>query len=404
MFLYWTIRYLDSAERRFKTRRLYLRTKELDHATRAAVELCYERGRVVRSREMLRFRHLFRAVTDLAEVDRMWREDGGLACASLPHDYVEDEDGRELRWDDVGRLLTGEPNVLLCPPGMKPHDIRYAMSDKRPIDPDTLTVSDEDLRSLSYFARDLTKLSGSSFFKEGPGALTSRGGEEPQVRSAVSDEEITSFVAVFRRLYMKGDRKKGDPGTFEIAVRVFRDVVKDHPVADWVGGVFDEYERDLSSPPALLPGLTPACPPFDRKKLVECFIYTQYAHQPNDKREREYRECLAAVGGRSQTLFWLFLTEMHALALHYVNAGRQIEYFLDWYCRHRRTCADVLTSAAAHGPGIGREEKREDRLRRLHEERVRRLAADLWEEAGRPGGGPDEFVAEAEDRLWQALG
>jgi hypothetical protein len=394
MLLFWRIRYLDSRDRTFKDRDLWLETDTLDPATRSAVELCDQLRDSGHQRRWLRSRHLFRA-EDLSDDERKarWGRHDRFSSVSL-HDYLEDENGKELSRKRMAKTLTGSPTAILLPPGARQHDVDYVLADKRPIPIDQVTLSADDLHILGYFTRDLREMLASAFYKDGPGTLSSVGHAGPEFRTAVSDEEIRSFVTIFRRLYMAKE-----PAGFLKAVEVFARVTQGYPLGNWIAGVGTEYERGLGEPPHMVPYVGQAHFQIKRKRLIDVFLYTRYAHQPSDKWARQYDECLAAVGGRRGLLTWLFLTTMWERSLHMRNAGVIMADFFDRYCRAHGVACDVLLSVARDNPGIGQLEKKEDRERRLFEESVKRLGQQTWANAGKPPGGPERFMEVARQEL-----
>jgi hypothetical protein len=83
MLLFWRIRYLDSRDKQFKDRDLWLNTDSLDLVTKAAVEATYDLNEPSR-RSMLRYRNLFRE----ERPDENLHAFGGCFCVP---DYFEDE-------------------------------------------------------------------------------------------------------------------------------------------------------------------------------------------------------------------------------------------------------------------------------------------------------------------------
>jgi len=399
MLLFWRIRYLDSRDRRFKDRDLWLETDKLDAAARAAVELCDELRDSRDERRLLRFRHLFHEEKLSGDkLNARWRRHDRFRLFGLI-DYFEDENGQELSRKRMAELLTGSPTAILLQPGARQHDVDYMLGDKRPIPLDQISLSVDDLRILGYFARDLRELLASAFYKDGPGTLNSVGNADPTLRTAVTDEEIRSFVTVFRRLYMTTE-----PAGFLMAVKVFARATQGYRLGPWIAGVAREYEKTLGEPPWMVPYVGQANFTIKRKRLIDVFLYTRYAHQPSDDRTRQYQECLTAVGGRRGLLTWLFLTTIWECSIHMKNAGDIIADFFDRYCQTNGVACDVLVSVALDNPGIGQLEKKDDRERRLFEERIKRLAEQMWANEGRPRGGPAEFMNDARTALASALG
>jgi hypothetical protein len=60
MLLFWRIRYLDSRDKQYKDRDLWLDTDSLDAVAKTAIEAIHEMGGLWHGRAILRFRNLFR--------------------------------------------------------------------------------------------------------------------------------------------------------------------------------------------------------------------------------------------------------------------------------------------------------------------------------------------------------
>lgn len=399
MLLLWKIQCLDSHDRQFKDRSLWLETDTLELAAREAVELCHQLCDSSDQRRWLKFRHLFR-IEDTASEDLKARSERHTRTSTVViHDYFEDEQGQEITRKQMAEILTGSATAVLVPAGARQHDIDFMLAVKRPIQLDQLSVSVDDLKILGIFARDLREILESSFFKNGPGTLESTGNRDPTLQTSASDEEIRSFVTIFRRLYMKNE-----PANFLKTVEVFARVTQGFPTGNWVAGVGGEYERELNQPPSWVPCIGQGNFSFNRKRLIDVYIYTQYAHQPSDVRTRQYKDCLAAVGGRRGLLTWLFLSTMWECSLHMRNAGVVIANFFDRYRQVHGVSADILNSVARDHPGIGQLEKNEDREQRLFEQAASSLAQQMWESRGKPPGGPASFMSHARRELASAFG
>lgn len=398
MLLFWRIRYLDRQDKQFKDRDLWLETGSLDCVAKTAVEAIHDLKDLGHGREMLRYRHLFHEQQHSeAELNDLRIRHGGMSTVFI-HDYFEDESGKELSSRQMAEILTGSPMAFMLPAGAKQYDIDYILADKRPIPLDQVSLSNEQLGVLGYFSRDLREILASAFFKDGPGTLTSSGGSNPTVQTAVTDEEIRSFVTIFRRLYMANE-----PANFVKAVTLFGELASPYPLGNWVKGVAAEYKRQLNEKPDFIPMVGREQWAFSRKLLIDVFLYTQYAHQPNEKRSRQYQECLTSVGNQADLLFWLFLTEMWHCALHIRNAGVIIANFYDRYCTCHQISPEVLTSIGTAHPSIGTLEKRKARQARILREKAEELAMELWKQGGRPEGGPAQFFTEARNQLSAAL-
>jgi hypothetical protein len=389
MRLYWKIRYLDRSDKKFKDRHLYLRTETLDPATKAAVELITEAKSREDQRQILRFKSLFAErkldtlPTNMDGIDQ-FRAFG--LC-----EYFEDETGAEIKQHELWAYL-------------KPVDAPE-LEPAPPVPVAEVFLTGDEIRLLGYFVRDHKELSDSALMKEGPGTITSPGDITPTGRkkysfkTSLTDDEIRSCVTIHRRLYMEKE-----PANVEKAVALFVGALGDHPYARCVAGFAAQYRKQLDSPPnlpMLMPGTTYG---FTTKRLIDVFLYTQYAHQPDEKRQRQFAECLNDVQGDRGVLTCLFLSSLWETGIHIGNAGRWIDQWFQHYCSHHQITPDVLNSLRHEEVGIGAQEKERDRKVRLHREKSEKLATELWEQAGRPAGGPAQFYQVAGEQLRRALG
>lgn len=395
MMLLWKFRYLDRADKQLKDRSLYLDTKTLDPVTRIAVELVTEKLSPGRDRQIIQLRHLFHERDSESSLGdpHTW---GGFQWVG-PLEYLEDETGKEIAEQEVLKVVTGNRNVIRIPNGAGQHDIDLMLSEPKPIPVTDIFLPFDEIRVLGYFARDLQELSNSALMKDGPGSIGSTStGDVPILKTAVTDDEIRSFVTIFRRHYMESE-----PASFEKAVAVYVKALGDHPYSKWVAGTLAEYESHLASPPDphFLPFMHEANCTFTIKRLIDVFLYTQYAHQPDEKRQRQFNECLGQVHGQRSLLTWLFLTEIWRCSLMIGNAGRVITRWYKCYCDHHGVSPEVLTSLRDNHPGLGATEKRDARNARLFREKTEELALEFWKQHGRPEGGPTQFLLMAREQL-----
>ena len=223
---------------------------------------------------------------------------------------------------------------------------------------------------------------------------------DPVLETAVTDDEIRSFVTIFRRLYMTG---KNDPASFLRMTGVFTRAVGDHPYGAWITGVADEYQTRLDSTPDMRPILQAGTYTFTAKRLIDVFLYTQYAHQPSKQRQRQFNECLRQLQGKRSLLTCMFLLELRKCSVLIIRAGRGIAHWVSLYCDHHEVEPDVLHSLRLDHPGLGTAEKDEARRERLFREKAEELAMELWKQNERPEGGPAQFLPIAREKLGRAL-
>ncbi len=403
MLIFWRIRYFDRTEKSFKDRDLCLDTATLPPAKRAAVELLAEAKGNRSEREFLKFKSLFREES-LADWGQARLNAAGEIKSFFLHDYFEDESGKEITPAEMGPILTGSPTAVLVPSGARQHDIDYMFVEKPPVPVAEVTLSTDEIRLFGYFVRDFEELRQSALMKEGAGSVRSSGtlpslpNGDYHFSTAVSDDEIRSFMTIFRRLYMEKE-----PANFLKAVNLFDKALGGHPLGKWVKGVAGEYEAHLQEVPDFCQRRTDMTVTFTVKRLIDVFLYTQYAHQPDERRQRQFHECLNEVVGRRNFLTWQFLTEVWKCGLEMGNAGRVIAGWFKRYCDHHGITPDVLNSLRNEHTGLGTAEKEDARKARLFREKVEELELELWKQAKRPEGGPIQFRLLAQEQLKQAL-
>lgn len=387
MIIFWRIRYLDRNDRKFKDRDIFLDTASLSPAERAAVELVLETNA---QQEFIRFRPLF-TEDNSPEAAHRWLS--GASRSFVIPEYFEDENGIALSSGEMGEILAGHRTPLFHA-GTEQHHIDYTLggdTSNAPID--GFTLSDGEISLLAYFRRDLLELQASVFLQDHPGTLSFRAADV-KLTTVATDDEIRSFVTIFRRLYMKTEQ-----ANFLKATDLFVRKLGTHPRSKWVAGEKATYERRLDDEPWFPPLKHADGFQFTHKRLIDVFIYTQYAHQPQPNRQRQFEFCLSQVGGRGPALMWLFLNTIHELARRMIAAGKQIISWFDRYCQHHQITPAVLDSILNDNPGLGSQERQADRQARLFREKVEQLAKELWLERGSPIGGPTLFLTEAKETL-----
>jgi hypothetical protein len=185
--------------------------------------------------------------------------------------------------------------------------------------------------------------------------------------------------------------------------------MKGHPLADWMAGEIGSFERTLLETHFIIPFTKPGTFKFSRQRIIDVFLNTQYAHQPNTgnekfpDRELQFRECLAAVSGKKAVLTWLFLCSILDCASKICCAGKIIVNFFELYIKQGGETCNFLDSVGRENPGIGKLETAEAKEKRLFAEQVTCLAQKLWEQAGSPDGGPTMFAKQAEQGLYDAF-
>ena len=394
IILSWRIRYLDSLDKQFKDRDLWLDTAKLDPINKAAIELWNETKDSTRERDVLRFRHLFQK---REHSDAEWHE-LMLSCGKMSgfclHNYFEDENGNELSPKQMAVNLTGNPDAMMFSSGMRQHDVDYIRAEPHPIPLGHIQIPADSLEILGYFVRDFREMESTAFYREGAGTLKSSTIDDTKLKTAVTDEEIRSFVTIFRRLCITNER-----ADFWKVVKIFNIYASAYPLGRWVKCAGKQYRVDINSVPRNNPFFGSGTFPLTRKELFEVYFYTQYMHQPNTRREKQFQECLVAVNNRSPLLTWLFLTELWFCGHQMACAGRIIADFYDRYCQCHQISPHVLKSIAVSNPGIGALEKKDEQRWRVFQIKRKELAQSLWIANGRPDGGSEVFLDQATEQL-----
>jgi hypothetical protein len=395
MLLIWNIRYLDTADREFKSRWLILDTESLDVAQKAAVELARSGTGTEGNRQILKHRHLFRECSS-SDWEEAWPKYKGRVSNFSVTDYFEDEGGSELTPNRMAVTITGNPNAKAFPGNMPRHYVEYACGPSIPIPLHSLSISAESLKVLELFSRDLNEMIASAYYRNLGRTLTISAGAVPRLQTQATEDELRSFMTIFRRLYMSKE-----PANFLKTCRTYTELLSSHPISNLVTGIAKDYENKLNSTPS----------PFSRvgdyqpngKRIIDVFLYTRFAHQPNDERTKQYEKCLQATGGSKEVLMMLFLTVLNECSDYIYNAGIVIRDLYTRYCDLHK----VNTQAKAFGDdfsGLGQLEKDSDKRARLRSERIREIAMQMWQDTGQPIGGHDQFIVAAEKQLSAAGG
>ncbi len=386
MLIFWKIRFLDRNAKAFDDRELFLDTESLSLAERAALQLILEMNSRGGQREILHFRHRFRAQVP-EDIDRAHLSVKNTFFA-LPS-YFEDETGAEIKEHELWDYLRPDDAHVPEPPP--------------PLPVAEVTLSNDEVRLMGYFLREHKELAGSPLMRDGPGTLTRLGELKPAGRreysfkTSLTDDEIRSTVTIYRRLYMKSE-----PANVEKAVGLFIEKLNAHPYAVRVSGFADQFRKRLESPhqAVMMPSKVFS---FTTKQLIDVFLYTQYHHQPKKSQERDFARYLSEVQGDRGLLPWLFLVALWETGIHVGNVGNLIDRWFQQYCSQHQITPDVLDSLRHQVVGIGALEKEVDRKARLLRKQGDLLANGLWEQAGRPPGGPAQFLERAREELDRAM-
>ncbi len=396
MLFFWRIRYLDSRDKQWKNRDLYLDTNELSPAKKILVESASEVESSTGDRWALKFRDLFQEDTLTFRERLALGQDVAAFSGFCVPDYFEDENGKPIPPHKMGAMLTGDPNVISFPSYYRPHDIELCLSSKPELDFNKISLTQDEVDCFALFVRDVKELCASEFHKNNIGTLTVSGGSD-KLETPTTPDEIRSFVTVFRRLYMTKE-----PGCFVNAVTLFANKVP-HPLAKWMQGELADYEHELKSQSPYFLARPGAATTFTCKKILDAFIYgTHYAHQPQPDASRKYRECLTQVRSEA-ALEYDFFVAMRCFSSHFTSSLTYIDWFLTEYCKVKKVKPSFSVSGLHEQSGLGAVEKKEAKINRILKQRADELGSRLWEEAGRPAGELAQYRSKAEGQLRDAL-
>ncbi len=365
-----------------------LDTATLDAVSRHKVELCLERHNTF-SRDILQYRNLFQEAAGPIEsyLDADQDDHGKLL---IVHDYAEDDDDNEISFTEIARIVTGNPDVFVVPPGMRPHDMQLyyvAKNSPLPENPlDHIHLTQQEIDALAYFLRDATELKREPFYLNPP-SLHSQGAQ--QWIETIPVESIRSFVIVFRKMYMTGE-----PGNYLKACDAYTQHFLNKRITDWVSAEKQLYEQFLSKQVCVFPGLGPPYS-FTNKCLIDAFLYTKFVHQPQERRIKQFREYLQEVGNAHRMEFACY-NAMLELARHYSGLQWVLSNELPAYLNHTGARPSFDSPPFINEGGRGsRVTKEELEARQLHEH-AEKLGYELWTNAGKPEGELPDYVARAE--------
>jgi len=388
----WKIERFNRSTKERSEKWLRLDTATLDAVLRHKVEWCLERHSIF-SRDILRYRCLFQHAIE--SVQESWEADGSHDRWRLiaVHDYAEDDEDKEISFTEIARIVTGEPDILLVPPGMRPHDMQlHYLASNTPLPPnplDHIHLTQQEIDTLAYYLRDATELKEEHFFRNPP-SLHAQGNQ--QWLETIPVENIRSFVIVFRKMYMDGE-----PGNYVKACDVYVRHFLNKRVTDWVSAERRLYEDFLSKQASFFPGMNPPYS-FTNKCLIDAFLYTKFIHQPQERRIRQFHGFLQEVGNADRLEFACY-NAMLELGRYYSRLQWVLSSELPAYLNHTgaRPSFDSPPFVNAGGRG-SRLTKEELEAKQLHE-RAERLGYELWTKEGKPEGDLPAYVARAESLL-----
>ncbi len=388
MLVIWKVRCFNRDQKEFFDRFLVLDTNTLPVRLRHSVELCVERDR---DREIVRYRDLF---TESEDSGSRWN---GLLPGEVPRitsveDYFEDDAGQSITYTQIVRIETGDDTAVTFPPYSRPHSIELALSANSPLPDDPLEhikLSAHETDALALFVRDVEELVQSPMYCNVPQYCTGPAGERVE---SISVDLIRSFVLVFRRIYMEKE-----PGNYFKACNAYVRHFLNKRLTNWILAEKKECSKVLRAKASCWP-LTDRDCSFTIEELVDAFLYTRFAHQPNEEQSRKFAAYQREVG--SEPYFeWMFYRALCDLARRYRNAHQVLAQEYKAYVKLGGTPSSLATSPFVNQGGRGSRLTKAELDATKIKERASQLAGDLWQEAGCPAGGPEKFLAEAESFL-----
>jgi hypothetical protein len=244
---------------------------------------------------------------------------------------------------------------------------------------------------MSLFLRDIKELRQNSFYERN---ATIRSVGDTLTLETISVDLIRSFIVIFRRLYMSG---KHDVGNFRDSCNIYCSRFWNQRVIDWVAEERRLYDLFLDEPAAKVAGTKPVFS-FSNKRLIDVFLYTRFAHHPNESRTRQLKQMREEVGS-DEWLEFMFYSVVQQAAITYCNVSQYIAFEMDgyWKVGGLQPSADTTPFCNAGDRGVLRtaKEESEERIRK----RAERLGEDLWKIAGSPANALPQFVEDAMRQL-----
>ncbi len=367
-------------------------TNELPPLDQHALEMLVEAGGLT-AEKFRNWRDRFRAHDEHVPIARPTGYSGGLHCIAI-EDYCEDGDGNGLTIENGIRIVMQNEDLVILPSGTRAHDVALAFTDNSPIPEDPLSYfqfTQSEVNGLALFLRDIKELRQSPFYQR-HSTMHSFGS---QLRlETISVDLIRSFIVVFRRLYMTG---KHDVGNFRDSCDVYCARFWNKRLIDWVAEERRLYDEFLHGPAAEFPGTQPVYS-FSNKRLIDVFLYTRFAHHPDETRTRQLRQMRVEVGSEDLLEFMFYTAVQHA-AMIYCNVSQYIAFEMDGYWKvgglHPTADVTPFCNGADRGVLLTAEEEVRDRLMK----RAAKLGEELWKNAGSPSNELPQFVQDAIQHL-----
>jgi hypothetical protein len=182
------------------------------------------------------------------------------------------------------------------------------------------TLTQDEIDALGFFLRDITEIRASRFCQHNAFSLNSH----PERLETIPAEFIKAFFVVFRRMYMAQEK-----GNFVTACDIVAPKVNTL-IGDIIRHHRDEYQTNLNSTPRNVLPFVAGTVSFTTKELIDAFLYTKIAHQPQPRSIARWKTFVAQVGTEVRLEFLLYMSVM-TLLCHIVNAAGWIEQYRNAY-------------------------------------------------------------------------
>lgn len=210
-------------------------------------------------------------------------------------DYWEDSAGNVLTQSQAMKRLCNLREEPLLFVSRQPHwmALQIAIANGEPLFGSTPPAfSSKESHALKQFATDTALLARSRF--------ASQGFSWPRSDNALSNEHLTAFVAMFRRVYAANE-----PGSWNEVSRIVMKHCRTSPFATWLDVEQKELADYLDAKASAFP-FQQSTLSFTNKCLINSFVNQKYMHQPKPSNEAARVAMAYKTGGldRLEACFW----------------------------------------------------------------------------------------------------
>jgi len=386
MYIIWNI-FRVNRKNRIKSRvSLFLNLNDCEPKTRIKLEMAIESSPKDRS-VIIVHKYLFREYSneDLSNLPKSERVCG--ICLEPP--YYEDETGQEISMNEA---ITIEHNIapqhiVILP--HQPYMQNYVLSQDTPCPknyPQCVNFTEDEIKSLSYFCRDFKELKAKLFYRNPPSFHSSFDGCRLE---SLSVDQIQAYIMVFRRLYMSKES-----GNFLNACTIFASKYYNIRINNWIRGGADEYSSFLNEKPIFpLQNFS-----FNNKSLIDTFLYTKFAHQPDEKKCERYAK-MVVEAKNELFLEYQFYETLHNAVIIMANTAQFIIPLFEKWQNDSQQKVELLTRPFLNTDGRGTQLTVEEKHQNQIQEKSEKLGNELWVQAGSLEGQREKYIASAKNEL-----